>query len=104
MLKSTLELINNKYLKEKVKTEYSETEIYKFLSNSCKINLETIDSLMEPDEKALIIYEIIIILNNIFCIEVELEDILKYNKFNSFFKNTIIKNKNIISTNLSLIE
>lgn len=84
--------------------EYSETEIYKFLSNSCKINLETIDSLMEPDEKALIIYEIIIILNNIFCIEVELEDILKYNKFNSFFKNTIIKNKNIISTNLSLIE
>lgn len=104
MLKSTLELINNKYLKEKVKTEYSETEIYKFLSNSCKINLETIDSLMEPDEKALIIYEIIIILKNIFCIEVELEDILKYNKFNSFFKNTIIKNKNIISTNLSLIE
>lgn len=104
MLKNTLELINNKYLKEKVKTEYSETEIYKFLSNSCKINLETIDSLMEPDEKALIIYEIIIILKNIFCIEVELEDILKYNKFNSFFKNTIIKNKNIISTNLSLIE
>lgn len=104
MLKNTLELINNKYLKEKVKTEYSETEIYKFLSNSCKINLETIDSLMEPNEKALIIYEIIIILKNIFCIEVELEDILKYNKFNSFFKNTIIKNKNIISTNLSLIE
>lgn len=100
----TLELINNKYLKEKVKTEYSETEIYKFLSNSCKINLETIDSLMEPDEKALIIYEIIIILKNIFCIEVELEDILKYNKFNSFFRNTIIKNKDRISTNLSLIE